>query len=77
MRFYWVRYIIRKNNFQIFWEEGKKNLADYDTKHHPIWYHKKMRPRYLKATKRHRNIKIPEKWDRKRVCWNYQPQGNP
>ena len=25
-----------KNNLHIFWEEGKKNLADYVTKHHPI-----------------------------------------
>ena len=38
-RFYWVRDIIGQNNFHIFWEEGKKNLADYVTKHHPIWHH--------------------------------------
>ena len=51
MRFYWVRYRIRQYHFHIFWEEGKKNLADYVTEHHPIWYHRAMRPRYIKATK--------------------------
>ena len=35
MIFYWVKYIIRQNNFRIFWEEGG-GLAGYVTKHHPI-----------------------------------------
>ena len=52
MRLYWVRYIIQQNHFHIFWEEGKKNLADYVTKHHPIWHHRAMRPRYVRATKK-------------------------
>ena len=51
MRFYWIRDKIIQNNFHIFWEEGKKNLSDYVTKHHPILHHIMMRPRYLKATK--------------------------
>ena len=50
MIFYWVKDIIRKK-FHIFWEEEKKNLVDYITKHHPIWHHIAMRPRYVKATK--------------------------
>ena len=50
MRFYWFRERIRQNYFHIFWEEGKKNLADYVTKHHKIWHHREMRPRYVKAT---------------------------
>ena len=52
MRFYWVRDRIRKNYFHIFWEEGKKNLTDYVTKHHPIWQHRSTRPRYVKAKKK-------------------------
>ena len=52
MRFYWVRDIIRQNHFHIFWEEEKKNLVDYVTKHQPIWHHRTMRPRYVKATKK-------------------------
>ena len=50
MRFYWVRGRIQQNYFHILWEEGKKNLADYVTKHHPIWHHRTMIPRYVKAT---------------------------
>ena len=34
-----------KKHFHIFWDEGKKNLADYFTKHHPIWNHRTMIPR--------------------------------
>ena len=52
MIFHWVRDRIRQNHFHIFWEEGKKNLADYVTKHHLIWHHRAMRPRYVKATKK-------------------------
>ena len=53
MRFYWVRDRIRQNHFHIFYEEGRKKLADYVTKHHPIWQHITMRPRYLKETKKY------------------------
>ena len=31
---------------------GKENLANYVTKHHPIWHHRAIRPRYAKATKK-------------------------
>ena len=41
-----------KKPFHIIWEEGKKNPADYITKHHPIWHHRAMRPRYAKASKK-------------------------
>ena len=51
MRFYWVRDIFREKHLHIFWEEGKKNLADYVTKNHPIWHHRAMRLRYVKGTK--------------------------
>ena len=53
MRFYCVRDIILQNHFHIFWENWKKNLADYVAKKHPIWPHIKMRPRYFKATKKY------------------------
>ena len=52
MRFYWVRDLIKQEHFHIFWEEGKKNLANCVTKHHPIWNYGTMRPRYVKATKK-------------------------
>ena len=76
MIFYWVRDITQQNHFHILWEEGKKNLADYVTKHHPIWHHRVMIPRYVKE-KRHRKLEIPENWDRERVFWNYKSRGNP
>ena len=50
IRFYWVRERIQQNNFHILWEEGKRNLADYFKKHHPIWHHRTIIPRYLKPT---------------------------
>ena len=52
MRFYWVRDRIRQNNFHVFWDEGKKNLADYVTKHNLIWHHIAMRTRYVKETEK-------------------------
>ena len=58
MIFYWVRDIIWQNCFHIFWEEERENLADYVTKHHPIWHHRNTRPIYLDlATK---DIKNPK-----------------
>ena len=32
MRFYWVRDRVIQNHIRVFWEEGKKNMADYFTK---------------------------------------------
>ena len=49
MKFYWVHDRIRQNNFHILWEEGNENLVDYVTKHQPLWHHRTMQPRYLKA----------------------------
>ena len=37
IRFYWVRDRIQQNHFNVLWEEGNKNLADYVTTHQPIW----------------------------------------
>ena len=52
MRFYWVRGRIQQSYFRVFWEGGKKNLADYFTKHHPIWHHRTKQPIFLKPTKK-------------------------
>ena len=52
MRIYWVRDRIRQNHFHIFWEEGKKNLLDYVTTHHPLCNQRTMRPRYVKASQK-------------------------
>ena len=54
---------------------GKEKLAGYVTKHNTIWDRKKIRSIYLEA-KTKKKLKIPSNWDRNRVCWNYQSQGN-
>ena len=51
---------IRQNHFYIFWEEGKKNLVDYVTKHHAIWHYRTMRTIYLKP--RTRDIENSKDW---------------
>ena len=47
MRFYWVKDRIEQKQFQLFWRKGSTNMADYFTKHHPPWYHRQMRYKYL------------------------------
>eukprot|EP00536_Pseudo-nitzschia_multiseries_P009450 jgi/Psemu1/23220/gm1.23220_g len=41
MRFYWLKDRAEQGQFNIFWEPGKHNLADYPTKHHAGSHHKK------------------------------------
>eukprot|EP00536_Pseudo-nitzschia_multiseries_P000416 jgi/Psemu1/915/gm1.915_g len=41
MRFYWLKDRAEQGQFNIFWEPGKHNLADYPTKRHPGSHHKK------------------------------------
>jgi len=47
MRYWWMKDRIKQKQFDLMWSPGKGNLADYFTKHHPPWHHKKMRYRYL------------------------------
>ena len=47
MRFHWVRDRINQNQFLVFWAPGATNLADYFSKHHAPYHHKKMRKHYL------------------------------
>jgi len=44
VRFYWLRDRAKQGQFYIYWDSGKHNLADYYTKHHPVSYHRAMRP---------------------------------
>jgi hypothetical protein len=44
MRFYWLKDQQEQGQFDICWEPGKTNLADYTTKHHPSSHHKRVRP---------------------------------
>ena len=38
MRYWWIKDRIKQNMFDLIQEEGKLNVADYFTKHHPIWH---------------------------------------
>ena len=47
MRFYWLKCRQAQEQFDIYWEKGATNLADYFTKHHSPAHHKAVRPIYL------------------------------
>jgi hypothetical protein len=47
MRYWWMKDRIHQGQFNLLWAPGKFNLADYFTKHHPPWHHRRMRYRYL------------------------------
>jgi len=47
MRYYWMKDRIKQKQFNLTWRPGTDNMADYFSKHHPPWYHKKMRYKYL------------------------------
>ena len=49
MRYHWIKDRILKKQFQLCWDKGSNNLADYFTKHHPPAHHMSMRPLYLQA----------------------------
>ena len=48
MRYYWLRDKMNQLLFNIFWDKGTNNEADYFTKHHPTIYHRNMRNRYVR-----------------------------
>jgi hypothetical protein len=39
MRYYWLRDRVRQKQFNVFWEPGINNLANYPTKHHSGAHH--------------------------------------
>ena len=47
MRYYWLRDRSNQAQFNIFWDKGKNNHADYFTKHHPTKYHRAIRSKYV------------------------------
>jgi hypothetical protein len=50
MRFFWICDRVQQNQFNIYWAPGKRNLADYYTKHHSAAHHQQMRSLYLHST---------------------------
>ena len=47
MRYYWLRDRLAQAMFEIYWDKGVNNHADYPTKHHPTKHHRVIRPRYV------------------------------
>ena len=43
MRFYWLRDRENQRQFQLCWEKGDTNKADYFTKHHPAAHYRRIR----------------------------------
>jgi hypothetical protein len=49
-RFYWMKDRIEQGQYQVYWEPGGENLADYFTKHHSSAHNKIMRSQYVHNT---------------------------
>ena len=47
MRFHWMRFRIKQNQFCLYWQKGTNNLSDYFTKHFPPEHHLLIRYVYL------------------------------
>jgi hypothetical protein len=47
MRFYWVKGRVKQGQFNVNWDPGFQNLADYFTKHHSPVHHKRMQDIYI------------------------------
>jgi hypothetical protein len=47
MRWFWIRDKVHDNIFNVYWNSGKTNRADYFSKQHPTKHHIEMRPLYL------------------------------
>ena len=47
MKYNWLRDRIAQEQFNIKWDKGVNNLADYFTKHHPPNHHKTIRSTYI------------------------------
>jgi hypothetical protein len=39
MRFYWIKDRVKQGEFNVYWDPGYQNLADYITKHHSPAHH--------------------------------------
>jgi hypothetical protein len=50
MRWFWVRDKVHSNIFNVYWNMGKTNRADYFSKQHPTKHHIEMRPVYFFAS---------------------------
>jgi hypothetical protein len=57
MRFYWIRDRVKQGQFNVYWDPGYQNLADYSTKHHSPAHHKIMREIHIHTSEQPMNRK--------------------
>ena len=53
MRYYWLRDKMAQQQFNIFWDKGANNHADYPTKHHPTKHHVNIRKKQQYVRDKH------------------------
>jgi len=80
MRYHWLRDRSTRNQFDVYWDKGSNNHADYFTKHHSPMHHHQMRQRYLQncnflRQKNIRNLNVSHSCTNKfstcaRVCYS-------
>ena len=60
MQLHWLRDHENKKTFNIFWDKGSKNGADYFTKHHPTIHHRQIREerKYIRDTITNRSTSL-------------------
>jgi hypothetical protein len=51
MRYHWLKDRIAQRQFNLYWQKGATNAADYFSKHHPPAHHRRERQRYLLPTR--------------------------
>jgi hypothetical protein len=51
MNFYWLRDRVEDKEFEVYWQPGHINFADYFTKHHPASTHASLRSTYYIGNK--------------------------
>ena len=47
VRYHWLTEHQANNDFNIYWDKGENNLADYHTKHHNPKHHRNVRRKYI------------------------------
>ena len=87
MRFYWLKDRSAQGQFNIYWDSGKRNLGDYQTKHHPPTHHSNVRciytfteglsPEALQGCADIMNRGTEPKRERKRGTPSVAPKGIP
>jgi hypothetical protein len=76
MRFYWVKYRVEHQQFNLGWARGNTNLGDYFTRHRSPAHHKGMRPYYL-HDKHSPMVRHDKRLEILRECVDIPPSSQP